>query len=77
MMTFRVAGAVIAALAAIGVFGWFSMLASDDPPVSEIAQGRWREVFWLGVFAFVMTTSVWVAIRRQVSRLQMLARVRR
>ena len=43
----------------------------------EIAHGRWREVFWLGVFAFVMTTSVWVAIRRQVMRLAVTLRPRR
>jgi len=73
-MWFRLAGAllitllVLACLEYFGVSGVLSGRSADD--MQHDAQIRLRELFWLAIFAVVMTMSVVAAVRRWTGQLR-------
>jgi hypothetical protein len=59
---------VIAALEYFGVSALLGGRSADE--VQHDAQARVRELFWLGIFAIVMATSLLAAVRRWGGRLR-------
>lgn len=59
---------VLACLEYFGVSAILSGRAADD--VQHDAQSRMRELFWLAIFAVVMTMSVVAAVRRWTAQLR-------
>jgi purine-cytosine permease-like protein len=73
-MWLRLGGALLITLlvlACLEYFGFSTLLggrAADD--VQHDAQSRLRELFWLAIFAVVMTMSVVAAVRRWTAQLR-------
>jgi hypothetical protein len=79
-MWFRLAGALLVTLAAIGLLEYFGvsrLLGGRSPEEANAAAGRTREVFWLMIFFVVMATSLLAAARRSGERLRQAMNVRR
>ena len=68
IMWFRLAGALVVTLAAIGALEYFGVgrllggRSADD--AQSAAHGRAQELFWLMIFCVVMATSLLAAARR-------------
>ena len=73
-MWLRLAGALLATLAAIGAleyFGLSRLLGGRSPnEVQAVTHGRTRELFWLLIFFVAMATSLLAAARRWAGQLR-------
>ena len=76
MMWIRVLGALALTWAALGCLDYFGVTAllggrSGDDAVHHEAQQTWaRDLFWFGIFAIVMATSLLAAARRGAGQLK-------
>ena len=73
VMWFRLAGALLVTLAAIGALEYFGVsriLGGRAPDEAPAAQGRLGEFFWLMMFFVVMGTSLLAAARRWAGHLR-------
>lgn len=76
IMWIRVLGALAFTWAALGCLDYFGVIAliggrSGDDAVHNEAQQTWaRDLFWLGIFAIVMATSLLAAARRGAGHLK-------
>ena len=76
MMWIRVLGALALTWAALGCLDYFGVTAllggrSGDDAVHHEAQQTWaRDLFWFGIFAIVMATSLLAAARRGAGHLK-------
>lgn len=76
IMWIRVLGALALTWAALGCLDYFGVIAliggrSGDDAVHNEAQQTWaRDLFWLGIFAIVMATSLLAAARRGAGHLK-------
>jgi hypothetical protein len=73
-MWLRLGGALfvtLVVLACLEYFGISAILGGRSPDdVQHDAQSRMRELFWMAVFALVMTMSVVAALRRWAAQLR-------
>jgi len=74
VMWFRLAGALLVTLAAIGALEYFGVsrvLGGRSPDeFGDAARGRTGEIFWLMIFFVVMATSLLAAARRWAGHLR-------
>ena len=71
IMWIRVAGALALTWAALGCLDYFGVGRTGDDAVHHEVQQTWsRDLFWFGIFAIVMATSLLAAARRGAGQLR-------